>query len=527
MRVADLANGVVVADRFRLIRLLGRGCYGDVWLADTLDDPGLPPQVALKVYLQNQQNRGTRVLLEEAVAARGFDHERLVQVFGAERIEGLVMMWMEYVDGPTLLERLGNEDSPRAVSLADTLSWLRDIAEGLAYLHAQDPPRVHGDLKLDNILLQPSRGARLLDFGQSRVIEERFVATDGTGALPYMAPETLGRGTSGEGRRYVASDIYACGVIAYRFLTGRFPRRSLPEVMNLTPFPRPMELNSSVPEALDALVMRCLEKRPERRYATGAELLAAVEGLDAALVEKSRAVTAPARPASRPSSIAEELELLANELLAQGRAEEAVSELETALQRMSTSPRLLLVYAAAARAVNRLEVAHLVYQRSIAWLQRHHAGPDELRDPMEGRAELDVRLKLYEDAADAYGFLAENWPEKRWYRYRHGVTLGLAGHYGRAIEVLANLHADGPPSALVCAKLGFAYRQVGQIDVAVQYFNEALMLDQHEPVALAQMAEIRAIQGRYDRALVYLERLETVEGAETDARRLRGMLAPH
>lgn len=145
MKVADLATGVVLGERFRLVRLLGRGSYGDVWLADSLDDANLPPRVAVKIYLQNQQNRALRVLLDEATMAMAFDHNRLVHVFGAERIDGLVVMWMEYVEGPTLLERLGNEDHPRPVTLEESLAWLRDIAEGLAYLHVQDPPVVHGD----------------------------------------------------------------------------------------------------------------------------------------------------------------------------------------------------------------------------------------------------------------------------------------------------------------------------------------------------------------------------------------------
>ena len=527
MRVADLANGVVIAGRFRLVKLLGRGSFGDVWLVDNLTEADLPPQIALKIYLQKHQNRALKVLLEEAAVASRFDHDRLVRVFGAERLDGLVLMWMEYVEGPTLLQRLGPEDAPHPVSLEQTLAWLRDIAEGLAYLHAQSPPRVHGDLKLDNVMLPPKDGARLLDFGQSRVVEERFVATDGTGCLPYMAPETLGQGGDGEGRRYVASDIYACGVIAYRFLTGRFPRRTFAEVTNLVPFPRPVELNSSVPEPLDQLVLRCLEKRPERRYRTGVELLAAVEDLQRRLAGAVLdPVTSPA-PTPPALSMADELERMAQDLMANGRADEAVERLESALQRLSTSPGLLMIYAAAVRAADRLEVAHMVYERVLRWLGGRGANPDERRDATECLADLNVRLKHYDEAADAYGWLLGHWPTRRWYRFRFGVTLGLAGRYPEAVEQLAALHAEGPPSGVICAKLGLAHRQLGDAATAVQYFNEALMLDQFEPVALAQLAEIRAIQGRYDKALAYLERLEQVEGAETDARRVRGMLAPH
>jgi serine/threonine protein kinase len=523
VKVADLANGVVLGGRFRLIRLLGRGSYGDVWLADVLDDPELPAQVAVKVYLQKQQNRALKVLLEEATIAVGFEHERLVRVFGAQRIDGLVVMWMEYVDGLTLLERLGPGDNPQPIMLSQALTWLRDIAEGLAYLHVQDPPIVHGDLKLDNVLLDDS-GARLLDFGQTRSVGDRFVATDGTGALPYLAPETLGSVINAQGRRYVSSDVYACGVIAYRFLTGRFPRRTMSEVWNLTPYPRPIELNSTVPLPLDDLVMRCLEKRPDRRYATGAELLAAVEAIQAELAESAQAVTSPARQPERIPALAEDLERIANELIADGRPEEAVEKLEEALNRMSTAPNLLLLYAAAARSVDKLEVAHLVYKRAVNWLRANDAEPAALRDAIEGRSELDVRLKNYDEAVEGYQELTRHWPDKRWYRYRLAVSLGLAGRYADAASVLQALHTEGPASATVCAKLGFVHRQMGDFDLAVQFFNEALMLDQYEPVALSQMAEIRALRGRMDKAEQYLARLEQVEGAQDELQRLRRKL---
>ncbi|MBT2989951.1 MAG: protein kinase [Candidatus Thiodiazotropha sp. (ex Ctena orbiculata)] len=523
--MADLTAGIVIGERFRLVRILGRGSYGDVWLADVVDDPDLPGQVALKIYQQPQQNRATRVLLKEAEIALDFEHERLVRVYGAKRIDGIVIMWMEFVDGDSLLVRLGEEETPRPVSLDEILSWLRNIAEGLAYLHIQDPPKVHGDLKLDNVLLDKASGARLVDFGQTRAIEEQFVLTDGAGALSYLAPEIIGKGIEGEGKRYVSSDIYSFGVIAYRMLTGRFPRRTVHEVINLTPFPRPAELNPSIPRELDALVVKCLEKRPENRFATGSELLAATDEVRTSIeitgVERAQLATLAPEPVP---TVADELAELASELVEQGKVEEAVEKLEKAMQRMSTSPRVLLLYAAAARTVGKIDAAYLVYGRVIRWLRNNGAGDEELRDAMEGRADVGVRLKRYEEAVKDFSWLAERWPEKRWYRFRHAVALGLAGRFADSIEVLQHLHEEAPPTALVCAKLGFAYMQLSQIPLATQYFNEALMLDQYEPVALFHMARIRAIQGRPDKAMQYLERLRGVEGAEQEAQELSRML---
>jgi serine/threonine-protein kinase len=525
MKVADLSKGVKIGERFRLVEILGRGSYGDVWLADVIDGSDLPRQVALKVYQQTQQSRATRVLLQEAELAQAFHHKGLVRVFGADRIDGLVAMWMEHVDGNSLLTRLGTEDAPRPVSLEEAMQWLEGITEALAYLHVHEPPLVHGDLKLDNILIEQTGATRLVDFGQSRAVEDRFVATDGTGAWPYLAPEVIGRGIDAQGKRYVASDIYATGVIGYRLLTGRFPRRTLHEVLNLTPFPRPCELNPVIPLPLEAVVLKCLGKRPEDRYQTGAELLAALEHARSQIALEAREQATLPIPQTTPIlTAAEELAELTQILMRQGKAAEAVEKLEAAMQRMSTSPRILLIYAAAARAVGKLDAAHLVYQRVIRWLQHHGAENHDLRDPIEGRAELDVLMKCYDDAAEGFGWLAEQWPQKRWYRYRHGVALGLAGQYRQSVEVLQKLHENGPPTALVCAKIGFAYMQLKNINLAVQYFNESLMLDAFEPVALYHLARIRAIQGATGKANTYLARLQQVEGADKEALELEQML---
>jgi serine/threonine-protein kinase len=338
----------------------------------------------------------------------------------------------------------------------------------------------------------------------------------------------MGRSTDGRGQRYVSSDIYAFGVIAYRFLTGRFPRRTISEAINLSPFPRPIELNPSVPAVLDAFVLKCLERRPENRYPTGAALLAAIDHLERELVERvavSIATSTLVEPAlQRP---VDELAELARELIEKGKVDDAIAHLEKAMRRTATSPQMLLVYAQAAKRVGRLDAANAVYRRAISWLKSDGAQDHELRDPIEGLAELDIQLKKYEPAAEGFAWLAERWPEKRWYRFRHGVALGLGGRFRASIEVLRNLLDEGPPSALICAKLGLAYLQENDVELACQYFNEALMLDEYEPTALFQMARIRAIQGNKERAERYLHRLEQIEGAGDQARELARLLGRH
>ena len=254
--------------------------------------------VAVKVFNVEQQTRSEKALFKEARVGQPLDHPRLVRVFDAARIDGLAMLWMELVEGVTLFQRLGSEESPLPLDLDETLVWMEQIAEALAYLHSRSV--AHGDLKLDNVLLDATAGVRLTDFGQSRTVEDCFVDTDGTGAWPYLAPEVMGKTVSGRGRRYLSSDIYAWGVIFYRLLTGRFPRSGLSEVVNLVPFPRLRELNPRIPAQLEEIVQRCLEKRPENRYQTGAELLAAIQMLRAAEpVEKPVDVTPAPLPRTR------------------------------------------------------------------------------------------------------------------------------------------------------------------------------------------------------------------------------------
>jgi eukaryotic-like serine/threonine-protein kinase len=524
MKLADISRGRELGGRFRLVDIIGRGSYGDVWLADVIRDEtgGLPPQVALKIfYLQDSADR---FLFKEAKHATVFAHERLVRVFDARRLDGLAVMWMEYVPGQSLQQVLGDEDRPQPIQLAEVLAWLSDIAEALSYLHIQDPPFVHGDLKLDNVLIDVERHARLVDFGQSRPIEDRFVETDGVGAWPYLAPEILGRSVEGRGHRCVPSDIYAFGVIAYRILTGRFPRHTMTEAINVTPFPRALDLNSAIPPKLDEIVGKCLEKRPGDRYQTGSDLLAAIENLQSvpAQVEtKQFAAPKPAEPAiPRP---ADELARLAQQLLDRGQAEDVISRLEKAMERMSTSPRVLLVYGEAAKRLGKLDAALTVFTRALRWMEQHGWSDEEQRDAVEGLADVNVRLKRYEAAVDRFTFLADRWPDRRWYRYRYGVALGLAGHYRKSLETLQKLY-DEDPSALVAAKIGVAYEQLRQIEQACQYYNEALMLDEYEPTALYHLGRIRAIQGRLDKAHSYLERLREVDGAEEQAQALERQL---
>ncbi|MDM4018174.1 protein kinase domain-containing protein [Roseiconus lacunae] len=517
MKLADISRGVVLGERFRLVDFLGDGSNGYVWKADVIDHEAhdLPQVVAIKIF--KNYHSGDKFLFREADTARNFDHERLAKVFDAKRIDGLPIMWMEFVPGESLHAILGDVKTPLPVSLETVLEWLKGIAEALAQMHLQEIG--HGDLKLDNVIVDPDRGIRLIDFGQSRPLPERFVDTNGHGAFPFLAPEVMSKEDGGRGKRCVQSDIYAAGVIAYRILTGRFPRSTLSEFFNQVPFPPARELNSSVPTALDAIVNKCLKKKPEDRYQTGCELFAALESLSEKAAENKEVLQVPRPEHVEGPSVADQVLAFAEDLIRDGKFDDAMVRLEKAMQRMSTSPRILLIYGEASKRVGNYDTSLRAYSRALAWMEQH-GWPDEQKcDAIEGIGEVSIRLKRYEQAVTHFERLTELLPGQTWYRYRYGVSLALEASnpmLRKSIEVLQSLY-DEHPSALIAAKIGKAYEELRQIDLAGQYYNEALMLDQHEPTALFQLGRLRAIQGRMDKAEECLDRLRQIEGAEDEA----------
>lgn len=505
MRISDLSAGVILGNRYRFLDILGRGGFGDVWKVENLYDETKPPEIALKIY--HDQEKGNRILFEEARKAKAFIHPRLVRVFNAERVDGIFCMEMEYVPGLTLAQRIGDPERPNYISLDEAYQWMIEAAEGLSYLHSLNPPVSHGDIKPDNLIIS-SHGVKLMDFGHSRTIEEKFVITNGMGAWFYSAPEVLGQSADEPGKRYISSDIYAFGVVFYRVLTGQFPRKSLSEIMAMVPFPRPCDLNSAIPPELDKIIMKCLEKRPEDRFTNANELLIALK------LAKSKQRKAPSKiilsldTVDSPSEIKGAYEYIdkAQQLASRKDYSGAIAALDNAMSRISTNPTVLFLYAHIAKQAGKLDLAKKAYQRLIFWMENEGVSHNKRLEAYEGLGEVSIKLKDYESAVNCFAYLVKHGQEP-WYEFRYGVALGLAARYKDSIKVLEKIYKEQPGNATVCAKIGFAYLQDGNRRLAIQYFNEALMFDKYEPTALYYMAIIRYLDGRVDKAMQYLDSL--------------------
>jgi tetratricopeptide (TPR) repeat protein len=278
--------------RFRLLRELGRGGFGVVFLAD---DPALRRQVALKVprpeVLAEPALR--QRFLREAQAAASLDHPNLVPVHEVGAVGPVCYIVSTYCPGPTLAVWLRQQPGPLPPRQAAAL--LACLAGAIQHAHAAGI--VHRDLKPANVLLvprtEPGPGEldftpRLTDFGLAKLLDAAPDQTT-TGALGtplYMAPEQAER----RGREVgPACDIYALGAILYELLTGRppflgpTPMDILRQVSSAEPVPV-NRLQPGVPRDLCTICLKCLQKEPSRRYHS-ARLLA--EDLERFLEERS------------------------------------------------------------------------------------------------------------------------------------------------------------------------------------------------------------------------------------------------
>ncbi|MCB9556380.1 MAG: protein kinase [Deltaproteobacteria bacterium] len=273
----DPMIGMRLSDRFEITRLIGQGGMGTVYEAH---HTVLPRRFAIKVLRTELASDADFIerLRREAIAAARVEHPNVVQIidFGRSQ-DDMVYMVMEYLEGTPLDEVLTH--TPR-LPLNRVIPLLLQIADALDVAHREEV--VHRDLKPENILLTTVRGqndvVKVLDFGIAKVraadaANELTVEGQVFGTAEYMSPEQA-TGESVDGR----SDIYALGCLANEMITGDPPFLGTPmEVMRAhvhkdPPTPSTLVRDHQFPPAVDALLLRCLAKKPEDRYQSAAEL---------------------------------------------------------------------------------------------------------------------------------------------------------------------------------------------------------------------------------------------------------------
>jgi len=255
---------------YELVEVIGRGGMGVVYKARQLS---LGRTVALKMLnsgcLASEQE--LKRFRGEAEAAAGLNHPNIVSVHEVGELEGRYYFSMQFIEGSDLAEIL----KERRIGFREMGRYIKQITD--AVLHAHENGVLHRDLKPSNVLIDAADQAQVTDFGLAkRVSDTSDITLSGQilGTPSYMSPEQAGAERSKIGR---ATDIYSIGALLYHLLTRRPPfhgetsMETLKLVREADPV-LPREYNLTVPRELEMICLKCLEKRPNRRYASARAL---------------------------------------------------------------------------------------------------------------------------------------------------------------------------------------------------------------------------------------------------------------
>ena len=289
---------------FRILDKLGSGGMGVVYRAE---DTALGRTVALK-FLPRERAQDQNALerfKQEARTASALNHPHVCTIYEIGEDSGEVYIAMEYIKGQPLREHVGPEGLP----VDAVIRFGRQIAAALE--HAHEHGVIHRDLKLSNIMATPQGDAKVLDFGLARRVEELDLTLTSladaplektvglAGTIPYMAPELL-EGKAASPR----SDLWALGVVLYEMAAGHrpFSGKNFFQLSTAILKQPPPPLPRRIPSGLCAVIHRCLEKEPARRYQRAGEVLAALEALSSGAEDPSAPLSAAADAPRMPAA---------------------------------------------------------------------------------------------------------------------------------------------------------------------------------------------------------------------------------
>ena len=260
--------------KYKVLGVAGRGNMGVVYVAH---DPFSDSKVAIKVCSvpgdeKDQSNDLTRrMFFNEAYTAGSLEHPNILKVFDAGAEDGVPYIVMEYVKDAQTLRSFCNERHRLTLKIAVRLIY--QCAKALDYAHRRGV--IHRDIKPSNVMLTAKDHVKIGDFGiAQRAYSDSNQPSAMIGSPRYMSPEQLQQAPIAS-----QTDLFSLGVVAYELLVGKPPFRAkgisrlLYQIINDEPEP-PSTYRSEIPPALEKIVLRALEKEPEKRYKTGMELAA-------------------------------------------------------------------------------------------------------------------------------------------------------------------------------------------------------------------------------------------------------------
>jgi serine/threonine protein kinase len=278
---AQIAPSINRVARFHILRELGRGSIGSVYLAH---DPVIDRDIAIKTFSPKvsaaTRKQYEQQFINEARAAGRLSHPNIVSIFDASNEGGTTYIAMEYLQGRELSKILKKEIP---YTTEDAVTIIFRVAEALDYAHKQGI--VHRDIKPANIFIVADNQPKLVDFSIARIpnrLADKPVSLDDApntlfhdnllGTPTYMSPEQA-TGRQVDHR----TDIYSLGAVMYELLAGRkpFQSRNTEKLLQLIAFkapPAPHEINPKIPMELSRITMRAMSKRPEKRYQDASEM---------------------------------------------------------------------------------------------------------------------------------------------------------------------------------------------------------------------------------------------------------------
>jgi serine/threonine-protein kinase len=268
--LTPLKSGEVLRSRYKILRVIGQGGMGSIYLADDLrlegrqcalkeveHDKSLPPEM-----LQQARDQFFR---EASVLAR-LDHPNLPKVSDFFSIGGRDYLIMDFVPGKDLRTIMTEaRQAGKFLSENDILSWANQLSDALTYLHSLKPPILHRDIKPSNLKLTPSGLVKLVDFGLVKILaseEMTITILQGRGTAIYIPLEQYG---GDSGHTDVRSDVYAFGATLYHLLTNQAPAEARERFLHPEALVLPRQINPDVSLRVERAVMWAMNLHPTER----------------------------------------------------------------------------------------------------------------------------------------------------------------------------------------------------------------------------------------------------------------------